>query len=333
MGEIGVVERALWFTAPGAVDVRPVELPTLAADEVRVATRCSGISAGTELLAFRGHLPADLAIDESIGALGGSFDYPFRYGYSSVGEVEAVGDQVDDVSIGDQVFAFHPHQTRFDAAPADLVPIDGLDPRAAVLLPYVETALQVTLDCGAVFGETVAVSGLGVLGTLVSLLLQRAGADVVAAEPQPWRRDIAARVGIRAVEPDDVAEVIDDKVPLAVECSGNAAALAPLLDLVSHEGTVLVASWYGTNPVTLPLGGSFHRRRLTIRSSQVSTIPAAASGRWTHRRRILHARDLAADLPLAELATHVVPFESPADGYRLLDAGAPGVMHVAFGYR
>ena len=110
-------------------------------------------------------------------------------------------------------------------------------------------------------------------------------------------------------------EIDSDGVPIVIECSGNPAALAGALELLAHEGTALVASWYGSNPVTLPLGGRFHRRRLTIRSTQVSTIPAALSGRWSHGRRLAHAVDLAATLPLAALATHTVPFERAGEGY------------------
>ena len=64
----------------------------------------------------------------------------------------------------------------------------------------------------------------------------------------------------------------------AVEASGSPAALASTIPMLAHEGHVIVASWYGTEPVSLPLGGEFHRRRLTLRSSQVSTIPASAAG-------------------------------------------------------
>ncbi len=95
---------------------------------------------------------------------------------------------------------------------------------------------------------------------------------------------------------------------------------------------MLVASWYGSSPVTLPLGGRFHRRRLTIRSTQVSTIPAALSGRWTHDRRLAHAVDLAATLPLAALATDTVPFEQAGEGYARVDARETGLVHMAFGY-
>lgn len=328
--------RALWFVAPRQVELRPLELPPLRPDMVRVRTLCSGVSAGTELLAYRGLLPADLPVDESLPSLDGSFAYPFRYGYSAVGRIEEVGDDVAGTGLarGDVVFSFQPHQECFDAAPNALVAVGGLAPRQAVLLPYVETALQVTLDAGPVLGETVVVCGLGVLGTLIALMLRDAGADVLASEPQGWRRQLATRLGVTAVAPDELPDAARaaGPVPLAIESSGHPAALAPLLDVVAHEGTVLVASWYGTDEVSLPLGGSFHRRRLTIRSTQVSTIPAALSGRWTPERRLRHAARLAAALPLDELATDTVAFDDAADGYARLDAGIEGVMHVAFGY-
>lgn len=327
--DVGAGAQALWFVGKRAVELRPVDLPPLGPADVAVRTCCSGVSAGTELLAYRGELPEDLALDESIASLNGSFTYPFRYGYSAVGEIAAAGTAVDDLRPGDLVFAFHPHQSRFVVTAESVVPVHGLEPRLAVLLPYVETALQVALDAGSVLGEVVVVNGLGVLGVLVAELVQRAGAHVVAVEPQESRRHRARRLGIDAVESLDGLE----PVLLAIECSGSPAALAPLLDVLAHEGTALVASWYGARPVTLPLGGSFHRRRLTIRSTQVSTIPAALSGRWSSRRRLAHALDLARSLPLADLASDTVPFEDAGEGYRRLDTGDPGVMHLAFGYQ
>ena len=101
---------------------------------------------------------------------------------------------------------------------------------------------------------------------------------------------------------------------------------------MAHEGTVLVASWYGTKEVTLPLGQEFHRRRLTIRSTQVSTIPARLSDRWDAERRRRAVVALLDELPLAALATHTFPFEAAADGFATIDAGAPGLIHAAFGY-
>ena len=110
------------------------------------------------------------------------------------------------------------------------------------------------------------------------------------------------------------------------------AALAEGLQLLAHEGTALVGSWYGTQGVPLPLGGPFHRRRLTIRSSQVSTVPAMLSDRWDVARRRTVAMDLLDVLPLSSIATTEVSFRDAPAAYDAVDGPAPGVMHVALRY-
>ena len=79
--------RALFHIAPRCVEIREVPAPRPAAGEVLVRTLCSGISGGTERLVYRGEVPADLPLDDTIDALGGTFSYPFAYGYACVGEV------------------------------------------------------------------------------------------------------------------------------------------------------------------------------------------------------------------------------------------------------
>ena len=78
----------LRFVAPRRVEIQRVEVRPPAPGEVLVRTRWSGISGGTELLAYRGELDETLELDETIGSLEGTFRYPFAYGYSCVGEVE-----------------------------------------------------------------------------------------------------------------------------------------------------------------------------------------------------------------------------------------------------
>ncbi|MDR7276655.1 zinc-dependent alcohol dehydrogenase [Catenuloplanes atrovinosus] len=311
--------RAVRFLAPRSVAVEDVHLDDPTGDELLVRTVYSGISAGTELLAYRGELDAETPLDETLAAFEGGFHYPFGYGYSAVGRTPD----------GTAVFAFHPHQSHFTAPAADVLPLpDGLDPRLATMFPLVETALQLSLDAGPVLGETVLVTGLGAVGLLTSLLLTRAGAEVVALEPQQWRRSLAGSVGITARHPDES----DARAALLVETSGAPRALADGLGRLRHEGTALVGSWYGTKPVSLPLGGDFHRRRLTIRSSQVSTIPAAQQDRWTRDRRRATALALMPGLPLAALATTEFAFENAPAAYEALDRGAPGVLHAALRY-
>jgi len=331
-----VKSRALRFAAPRRVELVEVDVPELAAEQVLVRTEFSGISGGTELLAYRGEIDPDAPLDDTLGALGGTFRFPFRYGYSSVGIVEE--STADGIAEGARVFAFHPHQEMLVAAATDVMALSGEDPRTAAMLPLVETALQVTLDAGSVFGQVVVVTGLGPVGILSGALLARAGARVIGSDPLAWRRDAAKAFGIEAVSPDRLDDAATEAtssvgVPTLVEASGRPAVLNEALPILAHEGTALVCSWYGTKPVPLALGAEFHRRRLTIRSTQVSSIPAHLRTTWDRRTRLGRARELLSELPLATMATHEFAFDRAADAYAALDRGQEGLVHAALRYR
>src|SRR4029450_8726112 len=135
----------------------------------------------------------------------GSFEYPFTYGYSAVGTVEASRSEVGE---GERVFAFHPHQPRFIVSATDVVHVGEYDPRAATLFPLVETALQISLDAGIRYSEVAAVLGLGPLGILPALLVTRGVASVLASDPKPWRREAARACGLEAVSPDGLRDVV-----------------------------------------------------------------------------------------------------------------------------
>jgi 2-desacetyl-2-hydroxyethyl bacteriochlorophyllide A dehydrogenase len=327
--------HVLRFVAPRRVDIDAIDVSPPVDGELLVRTRWSGISGGTELLAYRGELDPRWPQDETISSLVDRFEYPFAYGYSCVGEV--VSSCVDAVPEGSTVFAFHPHQDLFTVPGSDVVIIDNVDERLATLFPLVETALQVSLDAGTHFGEPVVVFGLGPVGVLTAALLDRAGAEVVGVEPRKDRRETAALFGVRAVDDSEIDAIVDQMtscagVPLVVDATGHPPALAHALELLGHEGEVLVCSWYGTKEVSLPLGGAFHRRRLQIRSTQVSTIPARLAGRWDVPRRRRAAAGLMTQLPLKVLATHELPFDRAAEAYEALDRGDPGLMHVELEY-
>ena len=295
-------------------------MPRPAAGEVLVTTLFSGISSGTEALVYRGEVGEGVALDDTISALGGQFRYPFAYGYACAGKAE---------DSGGTVFAFHPHQDIFAARISDLLPLPAIDPASATLFPLVETALQVTLDAGTGYRDQVIVLGGGVLGLLTALLLQRSGQRPVLAEPQAWRRVVASSLDVTTAAPEELA---GEEVPLVIDASGNPDAPSAALGMLGHEGTLLIASWFGAKPVVLPLGGAFHRRRLTIRSTQVSTVPARLSATWTRSRRRAEAAALMTELPLAELCTHVYAFTKAAEAFRAVDEGTPGLMHAVLDY-
>src|SRR5215210_8576231 len=77
--------RALWFTAPRTVEFRPESASPPGSGEIRVRATASALSQGTEMLVYRGEVPVDLPLD--LPTLAGSFGFPIKYGYATVGRV------------------------------------------------------------------------------------------------------------------------------------------------------------------------------------------------------------------------------------------------------
>ena len=320
--------RALWLTAPRRVEVRDEAVPSPAAGEVRIRALASGISQGTELLVYRGQVPAELPLD--LPTLAGSFAFPIKYGYASVGRVLDVGPGVTALAPGDLVFTHHPHQSAYvvpEALPVRLRPSLERDPALGVFYANVETALNVLLDTPLRLGESAVVFGAGTVGLLIVQLLRRAGAGhVTVVDPLPARRERAKVVGADAAlaPSDDLAERLagctGGRAPdVAIEVSGAPDALQAAIDVVADEGTVVAVSWYGTKPVTLALGGHFHRGRVRLRSSQVGRLDPALAPRWDRARRTEMAVELLPALRLEPLISHRIPFARAAEAYALLD--------------
>ncbi|HEY6957797.1 MAG TPA: zinc-binding dehydrogenase [Candidatus Limnocylindria bacterium] len=327
----------VWFPAARSVELRSERPVMPGPHDVRVHAIASGVSHGTEMLVYRGQVPEDLALD--LPTLAGSYSFPIKFGYASVGRVVAVGDAVTRVVPGQLVFVHHPHQDEYVVPEAALVALDGVrDAEQGIFLANTETAVNVVLDAHPHLGDVVAVHGQGVVGLLVTQLLRRSGARVVAVDPIPLRRDLAMRCGADvSVAPDGAADAIRERTggrgaDLAIEVSGSGAALQQAIDSVAFQGTVVVASWYGTKPVTLRLGAGFHRARVRLASSQVGTIDPALAPRWDRDRRLALARELLGELVLAPLVTHRIPFARAADAYALVDAHADETVQVLLTY-
>ena len=316
---------ALWLTAPRTLEFRRELVPPPGPGAVRVRAIASAISHGTELLVYHGEAPVDLALD--LPTLAGSFGFPLKYGYASVGHVVDVGADVAGITAGDLVFALHPHQSVFVVPAAMAIPLpDGLDPLLGVFTANLETAVNVLLDTPLRLGEVVTVFGQGTVGLLITQLLRRAGCGrVVVVDPLPQRRDLARRLGAdAALAPEE--NVVHQVRALtrgrgadtAIEVSGNPRALQSALDVVADEGTVVAVSWYGTKPVPLALGGHFHRGRVRIRSSQVGRLDPALAPRWDAARRQELVAEMLPRLRLAELITHRLPFREAPAAFRLI---------------
>jgi 2-desacetyl-2-hydroxyethyl bacteriochlorophyllide A dehydrogenase len=330
--------RALWFTAPRTATLRAEAVGPPGPGEVRVETIASAVSAGTEMLVYRGEVPRDLRLD--LPTFAGSYAFPIKYGYAATGRVLDTGSGVENLSPGDPVFVHHPHQEMF-VVPAQM-PVrlpDDLDPVLGVFSANLETALNIVHDTPMRLGENALIFGQGVVGILVALLLKLAGAGpVLVVDPLEERRSLALAAGADGAFAsgelnDRVMEFTGGRgADVAVETSGSGAALQSAIDAVATEGTVVVASWYGTKPVTLALGGHFHRGRVSLRSSQVGRLNPGLAPRWDRVRRMDTVLGLLGRLKLGELISHRIPFGEAPQAYAMLDERPEEALQVIFTY-
>jgi 2-desacetyl-2-hydroxyethyl bacteriochlorophyllide A dehydrogenase len=319
--------EAYWAVAPGRGEIRPVTLAPPGADDVLVETRWSAISRGTEALVAAGRVPASQAQAMRCPFQEGSFPFPVKYGYCSVGTV------VDGHASlrGRSVFCLHPHQTRY-VVPASSVHVlpDGLPAASAVLAANMETALNAVWDARPGPGDRIVVVGAGVVGLLVAHLCdQLPGTETLAYDVDAGRAAVASELGLAFTNEAPVGADAD----LVVHASGHEAGLRTALAAAGTEATVLELSWYGDRSVTLPLGEAFHSRRLTLKSSQVGRICPERAPRWDRGRRLRKALALLQDARLDALISGESAFEDLPRTLAKLSADPAGALCHRIRYR
>lgn len=318
--------RAFWVQAPGVGEVleRPLRGP--GPGEVLIRTLWSGISRGTESLVYRGEVPESQFQAMRCPFQEGEFPGPVKYGYMSVGRVEDAGGEEGKRLIGRDVFCLHPHQDRYLVPASAVAPLpEGLPPERAVLAANMETAVNGVWDARPGPGDRIVVMGGGVVGMLAARLCAAIpGVEVLLVDPNPARERVASALGLAwtAAAPEGF------EADLVLHASGSARGAADALRAAGTEATVVELSWFGSRPVTLPLGEAFHSRRLTLRSSQVGAIPPYRAPRWDHRRRMALALRLLRDPALDVLFSGEDDFQDlPGVMERLARDGGDTLCH------
>jgi 2-desacetyl-2-hydroxyethyl bacteriochlorophyllide A dehydrogenase len=327
--------RSLVFTAPHSAEVIESAVIPVQVGQVLVETVVSAISPGTEMLFYRGQAPIDVNVDATIPALSGALQYPLKYGYACVGRVVELGGQVSPAWLGRLVFAFHPHESRFVTTPGALIPVpDGIAAEQAALLPNMETAVSLLLDGEPLLGERVVVFGLGIVGLLTTTLLaQFPLTDLVAVDQIDGRRRQALIQGATSVlDPAELAEKPTPDADLVYELSGNPRALDQAIEVTGFDGRIVIGSWYGQKRADLNLGGRFHRSRIRLIASQVSTIAPVHRGRWDKARRFDVAWSMLRQIDVGKLISHRFPISRAPEAYRLIDQHPEQTIQVLLTY-
>src|SRR5712692_4533561 len=268
--------KALWYVGAGLAELREEPVAAPGPGEVQVRALFGAVSRGTERLVHGGRVPASEYRRMRAPLMGGAFPFPVKYGYATVGRVEAGPAQLQRRV----VFSLHPHQSLFTVPVEAVIPVpDDVPPTRAVLAANMETALNATWDGAPGPADRIDVA--------------------------PARAKLARALGAGFATPDAAPTDCD----LVFHASASASGLATALRLAGEEASVVELSWYGSGDVAAPLGEAFHSRRLRLVSSQVGKVAPSHRARWSHGRRLEAALALLSDPVLDALIAPAVDFE------------------------
>ncbi len=336
--------RVAMCVAPREVDVIDTAVSPMHPSSVKIKSHYSGISAGTEMAAYRGTSPLArfdpvrrLFVKETAPVL-----YPVSYAYESVGEVVEVGAEVTRFRVGDLVGTLQGHQDLYVADENETYLLDrSMDARHGVFLALGGVALNGILDGNVNLGETVVVFGLGVVGQLLVQMLRASGAaTIVAVDPIEERRKLAQRAGADlGVDPsttEDVAAQIRDVTrnrgaDIAFEASGVSVALQEAIRTVGYEGRVVAMSFYQGESRGLFLGEEFHHNRVKVLCSQGAKANPGLP-LWSIERVRETVCQLLPRLDLDRLITHEFLFERAAEAYQVLEERPEQALQVILRY-
>lgn len=333
--------RQLIIEKPGVITYAEVNPGPVGPDQIRLKTILTGISHGTEMVAFLGQSPF---IKRKLNANRVFIDrdpsdpdfYPYWYaGYDLVGEVIEKGEKVTNFSLGDRVFAQQRHVTEcvVNADDPEVFKLPAsLNPEDAIMISLGTVAFNASQDAEILAGETVVVSGGGIVGQFaVQAALNNGAGKVILLEPDVSRREMALSYDPRVSALNPLEEFAPDGVrqrngglapDIIIECSGNVRALATAIKCAAIGGTVIAAGFYAGPASDLVLGEEFLTNRITLKASMgVWGCPIRKAG-WTHARQMSVVLDWL-DKKLFKTQGYVslrVPFDRAQEAYDTIKA-------------
>jgi threonine dehydrogenase-like Zn-dependent dehydrogenase len=340
--------KVLVFTEPRTVGFESYDDLPLKPHEVRLRTLYSGISAGTELTAYRGsnpylHKQWDPSRKLFVPSEQPSLTYPVSgWGYEEVGEVVELGSEVNDVSLGDVIFGTWGHRTHHiveEEYARDRVQVKSLDTVFGIFSQIGSIAINGVHDARIRIGETIAVFGMGTLGQIVGQLARKSGATVIGVDRFSKRLEVAGQSGAADVVLNagdgEVAERIraltDNRgADVAIEVTGSTIALNEAVRSVAYSAKVVALGFFQGEATGLFLGEEFHHNRVNIVGSQIFGTDPELTYRWNRLRLIQTFMRLQADgvIDLQPMISHVIPFNNAGEAFRILDQEPENALQV-----
>ncbi len=332
--------KAVVLVEPGDIQVLSVPDPEIEHPGDAIVRVSQSAICGADLFPFHGFTPG--------------FENGPVLGHEFVGEVVETGADVDRVKVGQRVvatstisdgscdhclagrpsqcsgrslFGYSGVYPRLDGGQAELVRVpvadrvlmpldDAISDEAAVFLgDILPTGYAALKRADAGLGDVVVVVGCGPVGLMAVLCAMRLAVNVIAVDTIPERRDLAERLGAKAVAPEDSSAMVDQYTrglgaDVVVEAAGSPGGLTQALGLVRGRGVVSVVGAHFEPDYPLDNGHMFERE-----ISLIFTI----GDPFNDRARLLKlmVNDV---LDPTVVVSHRMPLEDAAEGYALFDS-------------
>lgn len=281
--------KQIVFTAKNTAELLTVDVYEPKENEVMVETMFTTISCGTER--------ANLTGDPNTNPHGTNAKlFPKTLGYNAAGIVVKKGSAVKSVEVGDRVVAYwscHKKYNVLDESQIVKIEDDSISLETAAMSFIATFPMAAIRKTRLEMGESAMVMGLGILGTIAVKLLRAAGAvPIIAADPNPKRREIALKNGADyAFDPleegfaDKVKEVTNGGVKVAIEVTGVGAGFNEALDCMAKFGRVALLGCTRNSDFTVDYYKKIHGPGITVIGAHTCARPENEShaGWFTHR--------------------------------------------------
>jgi predicted dehydrogenase/threonine dehydrogenase-like Zn-dependent dehydrogenase len=361
------MQQVLLNIGTGATSVIDAPVSSLQKGHVLIRTRRTLLSAGTErmLIDFGRASKLDRAKQQpdkvkmvldkvrtdglmaAIDAVRSKLDQPLALGYCNVGTVIETGEGVAQFKPGDRV-ASNGNHAGVVSVPKNLcarIP-DNVEDESAVFTVLGAIGLQGLRSAQPTLGETVVVTGLGLIGLMTVQMLRAQGCRVMGIDYDLQRLKMARKFGAHAVEPsangDLVLQAMDFSrgrgvdaviITASTESSEPVSQAAKMcrkrgrIVLVGVTGLKLSRQDFYEKEITFQVSCSYGPGRYDASYEQKGQDYPVGFVRWTEQRNFEAVLDLMAssDLNVAPLVTHRFPIEDAEAAYSVLSSGEPSL--------
>jgi len=298
--------------------------------QVGIRTHLSLMSTGTENIVFNRLFDPGTHWDNWV-------KYPFYPGYCSVGTVEAVGEGVDKLKVGQRVTfrAGHRSYAVENADNCQVIP-EGLPFDQAVWFALAKITFHGALAAGYSLGDSVLVIGAGPIGQMSIRWALAAGvANILVVDTAKNRMPLAKAGGATALitSPIDQArEAVlaagEGKLPrVVIDSTGNAAVFTAALGLAANHGKVIIMGDTGS-PMQQSLTPDVIMRGLTITGAHDGHNTPEWNGPTITKLFLRLAAS--GRFPLGGLTSHVFKPEQCADAYAVANRDRAATMGLIF---